>query len=209
MTTVLGASMISIGIIEGVAEATAAIMKVFSGAISDYIGKRKLLAVLGYGLAAVTKPIFPLATTIHWAFAGRFVDRIGKGIRGAPRDALVADISPPEMREAAYGLRQLLDSIGAFIGPLTAVAFMAWFANDLRAVLWVAVVPAFVAVGLLVFGVHDPEHPGRQHPHPQNRPDHRRPGRQPPYARPPRGRGHPVPNPGPQAVALSQTQLNT
>src|SRR3972149_1677031 len=118
MVTVLGASMITIGIIEGIAEATAAITKVFSGVISDYLGRRKVLAVLGYGLAAFTKPIFPLATTIGWVFAARFVDRIGKGIRGAPRDALVADIAPAQLRGAAYGLRQSLDSTGAFIGPL-------------------------------------------------------------------------------------------
>jgi MFS family permease len=157
MATVLGVSMTTIGLVEGVAEAAAAITKVFSGAISDYLGKRKLLAGLGYGLAAVTKPIFPLANTIGWVFAARFIDRIGKGIRGAPRDALVADIAPRELRGAAYGLRQSLDSVGAFIGPLAAVAFMVWLANDIRAVLWVAVVPAFVAVVLLVFGVHDPE----------------------------------------------------
>jgi len=160
MATVLGASMTTIGLIEGVAEATAAITKVFSGAMSDYLGKRKWLAGLGYGLAALTKPIFPLATTIGWVFAARFIDRIGKGIRGAPRDALVADIAPPQLRGAAYGLRQSLDSLGAFIGPLTALAFMVWLANDIRAVLWVAVAPAFVAVALLVLGVKDPERSG-------------------------------------------------
>jgi MFS family permease len=157
MSTVLGVSMATIGLIEGVAEATAAITKIFSGAISDYLGKRKLLAVIGYGLAAVTKPIFPLANTIGWVFAARFIDRIGKGIRGAPRDALVADIAPRKLRGAAYGLRQSLDSIGAFVGPLMALVFMVWLANDIRAVLWVAVFPAFIAVVLLVFGVHDPE----------------------------------------------------
>ena len=155
MFTVLGASMTTIGLVEGVAEAASAITKVFSGAISDYLGKRKWVAGLGYGLAAVAKPIFPLATTMGWVFAARFIDRIGKGIRGAPRDALVADIAPRELRGAAYGLRQSLDSVGAFVGPLTALAFMVWLANDIRAVLWVAVVPAFVAVALLVFGVKD------------------------------------------------------
>lgn len=160
MSTVLGASMITIGLIEGVAEAAAAITKIFSGAISDYLGKRKLLAGLGYGLAAMTKPIFPLATTISWVFAARFIDRIGKGIRGAPRDALVAEIAPFKLRGAAYGLRQSLDSAGAFIGPLAAVAFMMWFAGNIRAVLWIAVVPAFIAVALLVLGVHDPERTG-------------------------------------------------
>lgn len=157
MTTVLGASMTTIGIIEGLAEATAAITKIFSGAISDYLGKRKLLAVIGYGLAAITKPIFPQATTIGWVFAARIIDRIGKGIRGAPRDALVADIAPTELRGAAFGLRQSLDAIGAFVGPLTAVVFMIWLSNDIRAVLWLAVVPAFISVALLIFGIHDPE----------------------------------------------------
>jgi MFS family permease len=160
MATVLGASMVTIGIVEGVAEATAAITKVFSGALSDYLGKRKLLLVLGYALAAFTKPVFPLATSIGWVFAARFVDRIGKGIRGAPRDALVADIAPAQLRGAAYGLRQTLDSIGAFVGPLLAVAFMAWFADRIAAVMWVAVVPAFVAVALLVLYVQEP---GREH----------------------------------------------
>jgi MFS family permease len=160
MATVLGASMTTIGLIEGVAEATAAITKVFSGAMSDYLGKRKWLAGFGYGLAALTKPIFPMATTIGWVFAARFIDRIGKGIRGAPRDALVADIAPLKLRGAAYGLRQSLDSFGAFIGPLTALAFMVWLTNDIRTVLWIAVAPAFVAVALLVVGVKDPERLG-------------------------------------------------
>jgi MFS family permease len=157
MATVLGASMVTIGIVEGVAEGSAAITKVLSGAISDYFGKRKFLAVLGYALSAITKPVFPLATTIGWVFGARFVDRIGKGIRGAPRDALVAEIAPPQLWGAAYGLRQSLDSVGAFIGPLLAIAFMIWFANDIKAVLWVAVVPAFLAVLLLVVAVREPE----------------------------------------------------
>jgi MFS family permease len=157
MATVLGASMTTIGLVEGVAEATAAITKMFSGVISDCLGRRKLLAGLGYGLAALTKPIFPLASTIGWVFAARFIDRMGKGIRGAPRDALVADITPCELRGAAYGLRQSLDTVGALIGPLAAMAFMVWLANNIRAVLWVAVVPAFISVGLLLFFVHDPE----------------------------------------------------
>jgi MFS family permease len=156
MATVLGASMVTIGLVEGVAEATAAITKVFSGALSDYLGKRKLPVVLGYGLAALTKPIFPLATSMGWVFTARFVDRVGKGIRGAPRDALVADIAPPELRGAAYGLRQALDSIGAFVGPLLAVFFMMWLANDIRTVMWIAVVPAFVAVALLALYVREP-----------------------------------------------------
>jgi MFS family permease len=157
MTTTLGASMVTIGIIEGFAEAAAAITKVFSGVISDYFQKRKILAVVGYGLAAITKPIFPLATSIGWVFGARFVDRIGKGIRGAPRDALVAEIAPAQLRGAAYGLRQALDSVGAFVGPLLAVAFMIWLANDIKAVLWIGVLPAFIAVFLLIVGVREPE----------------------------------------------------
>jgi len=163
MVSVLGASMLTVGVVEGIAEATAAVTKVFSGAISDYFGRRKFLAVLGYGLAALTKPMFPLATSVAWVFAARFLDRVGKGIRGAPRDALVADIAPRELRGAAYGLRQALDSVGAFVGPLAAVALMALLANDIKAVLWVAVVPAFVAVAILVAAVHEPvraQHPG-------------------------------------------------
>lgn len=159
MASVLGASMTTIGFIEGLAEAAAAMTKIFSGAISDHVGKRKLLAGIGYGLAALTKPIFPLATSIGWIFGARFIDRIGKGIRGAPRDALVADIAPRNLRGAAYGLRQSLDTLGAIIGPLAALVFMVWFANDIRAVLWVAVVPACIAVALLVLCVHDPERP--------------------------------------------------
>ena len=159
MATVLGASMVTIGLVEGAAEAAAAVTKMFSGVLSDHLRKRKLLVILGYGLAAITKPVFPLATSIEWVFAARFADRIGKGIRGAPRDALVADVTPAPLRGAAYGLRQALDSVGAFLGPLLAVAFMAWFANDLKAVLWVAVVPAFIAVALLAVAVREPERP--------------------------------------------------
>ena len=140
MVTVLGASMITVGIVEGMAEATASIMKVFSGALSDYLGKRKFLMVFGYALAAFTKPIFPLAGTVGWVFTARFIDRIGKGIRGAPRDALIADITTPETRGGAYGLRQALDATGAFLGPLLAVALMLLFANDIRTVMWFAVI---------------------------------------------------------------------
>lgn len=168
MTTVLGVSMVAVGFIEGAAEAAAAVTKVFSGAISDYFGKRKALAVVGYGLAALTKPVFPLAPTIGWVFGARFVDRIGKGIRGAPRDALVADIAPQKLWGAAYGLRQSLDSVGAFIGPLLAVLFMIWLVNDIRAVMWVAVVPAFIAVFLLIFAVREPT-PSDHAPGPGNR----------------------------------------
>lgn len=158
MATTLGVSMATIGIIEGIVEGAAAITKVFSGAISDYFRKRKFLAVLGYGLGALTKPVFPLATTIGWVFGARLVDRIGKGIRGAPRDAMVADITPQNLRGAAYGLRQSLDAIGSFIGPVLAVIFMILLANDIKAVLWIGVIPAFLAVFLLIFGIHEPDH---------------------------------------------------
>ena len=124
MTGVLGASMLEVGLIEGIAEGTAAIVKVFSGTLSDWLGRRKLLLVVGYGLAALSKPLFPLATSIGLVAGARFVDRVGKGIRGAPRDALVADVTPPELRGAAYGLRQALDSVGAVLGPLAAVVLM-------------------------------------------------------------------------------------
>ena len=157
MTSVLGASMVTIGFIEGIAEATAAITKIFSGALSDYLGKRKLLVVLGYGLGAITKPVFPLATSITWVLAARFIDRLGKGIRGAPRDALVADITPPHLRGAAYGLRQALDSVGACVGPLLAVIFMALLSGDIKSVLWIATLPAFISVALLVIIVREPE----------------------------------------------------
>ncbi len=157
MVTTLGASAFAVGIIEGIAEATALITKVFSGYASDRFRKRKLLVVLGYGVAAVTKPMFPLATSLGWIVAARFVDRVGKGMRGAPRDALIADITPSNLRGAAYGLRQALDTVGGFGGPLLAIAAMLWFADNFRAVFWLATVPAFAAVALLIFGVREPE----------------------------------------------------
>lgn len=141
MATTLGASVIIIGLIEGLAEATALILKVFSGAISDYVGKRKGLALLGYGLGALSKPLFAIAPTAGVVFSARMIDRVGKGIRGAPRDALVADVTPPEIRGAAYGLRQALDTVGAFLGPLLAVLLMFIWANDFHAIFWVAVIP--------------------------------------------------------------------
>jgi MFS family permease len=155
LVTVLGASATSVGLIEGTAEATASITKIFSGALSDYLGKRKFLVVLGYGLAALTKPIFPLATSPAGVLVARFVDRIGKGIRGAPRDALVSDIAPSHVRGAAYGLRQSLDTVGAFMGPLLAIALMSITADDYRLVFWIAVVPAVLAVLVLVLGIED------------------------------------------------------
>jgi len=156
MVSSLGASVFAVGIVEGIAESTALIVKVFSGAISDYLGKRKVLAVIGYGLGAASKPIFALAMSVNWVLAARFMDRIGKGIRGAPRDALVADLVPPEIRGAAYGLRQSLDTVGAFLGPLLGVGLMLLWAGDFRTVFWFAVLPAVIAVLLLMFGVEEP-----------------------------------------------------
>ncbi len=154
--TTLGASVIIIGIIEGVAEATALILKVFSGVISDYVGKRKGLALLGYGLGALSKPLFAIAPTSGVVFSARMIDRVGKGIRGAPRDALVADVTPPEIRGAAYGLRQSLDTIGAFLGPLLAVALMFLWDNDFQSIFWVAAIPAVLSIALLGFGLKEP-----------------------------------------------------
>jgi MFS family permease len=171
MVTVLGASATTVGAIEGVAEATALITKVFSGVISDYFGKRKWLAAIGYGLAAVTKPLFALAGSASWIFTARFIDRIGKGIRGAPRDALIADVTPAAIRGAAFGLRQSLDTVGAFVGPLLAMGLMLLWANNFRAVFWVAVIPAFLALALLIFGVREPvaASPAQARPFPVSR----------------------------------------
>jgi MFS family permease len=153
----LGVSVLVVGIIEGLAEATALIVKVFSGALSDYIGKRKGLAVLGYALGAFTKPLFAIASGPGLIITARMVDRVGKGFRGAPRDAMVADIAPAEVRGAAFGLRQSLDTVGAFTGPLLAVGLMLLWANDFRAVFWVAVIPGMLSVLLLMVGVTEPE----------------------------------------------------
>lgn len=157
MVTVLGASALTVGVIEGIAESTALLVKVFSGALSDYLGKRKGLAVIGYALGALTKPMFALATSTGMVLTARMLDRVGKGVRGAPRDALLADITPVEIRGAAFGLRQSLDTAGAFIGPLLGVGLMLLWANDFRAVFWVALIPGLLAVALLMFGVQEPE----------------------------------------------------
>ncbi|MFA6139930.1 MAG: MFS transporter [Hyphomicrobium sp.] len=156
LVTVLGTSALTVGFIEGIAEATALITKIFSGALSDWLGRRKLLAAIGYGLAAFTKPVFPLAGSVGWLVAARFIDRIGKGIRGAPRDALVADLTPPALRGASFGLRQALDTVGAFLGPLIAIALMLATGDNYILVFWVAVIPAFLSLGLITVGVGDP-----------------------------------------------------
>jgi MFS family permease len=157
MATALGASMLTIGVIEGVAEAVALIVKLFSGVLSDIFRKRKLLVLLGYGLAALSKFVFPLAPSLGWVVAARFADRVGKGIRGAPRDALIADITPPEARGRSFGLRQALDTVGAIGGPLLALGGMVLFMGDFRAVFWIAVIPAALAVLLIVVGVREPD----------------------------------------------------
>jgi MFS family permease len=156
MTGVLGASMVAVGLVEGIAEATASIVRVFSGAISDRFGRRKPLVIAGYALAALSKPLFPLASSVPLVLAARFMDRIGKGIRGAPRDALIADVTPPELRGTAYGLRQTLDTVGAVLGPLAAIGLMILFVEDIRLVLWLAVLPAALAVFLLAVFVKEP-----------------------------------------------------
>ena len=164
LVTGLGASGTMIGLIEGAAEATALMVKIFSGVISDYLGQRKGLALIGYGLGALSKPLFAVATTSGLVLSARLIDRVGKGIRGAPRDALIADITPVEIRGAAFGLRQSLDTVGAFLGPLLAVGLMLLWADDFRAVFWVAVIPGILAVLVLFFGVQEPEKT-----HPQQR----------------------------------------
>lgn len=158
LVTTMGMSVAALGVLEGAAEATAMIVKVFSGAISDWLGRRKGLLLLGYGLAAVSKPLFPVAGTPAIVVTARLLDRVGKGIRGAPRDALVADVAPAEIRGACFGLRQSMDTVGAFLGPLLAIGLMVWFADHIRAVLWFAVIPAFIAVALILFGVSEHDH---------------------------------------------------
>jgi MFS family permease len=164
LVTVLGASAVTVGIVEGIGEATASISKLLSGWLSDRLGKRKALAVLGYGLGTLAKPLFAIAPGVSWVLFARFSDRVGKGIRGAPRDAMIADLVEPRLRGAAYGLRQSLDTAGAFIGPLLAIALMAVLANDFRRVFWLALVPGLLAVAILVFGVREPAVPAAKQP---------------------------------------------
>jgi len=156
LVSVLGASVSAVGVLEGLAEATASITKVFSGVLSDWLGKRKQLVVLGYGLAALTKPLLALAPSVGWVVAARLADRIGKGIRGAPRDALLADLSPPHLRGASFGLRQMLDTVGAFAGPLLAIIAMSATGGSFRTVFWLAVLPAAACVAVLVLFVSEP-----------------------------------------------------
>lgn len=162
LISTLGASIVTVGLIEGISEATTLIVKVFSGAISDFFRHRKILILLGYGTAALTKPLFPLATSAETVFLARFLDRIGKGIRGAPRDALVADVAPATIRGACFGLRQSMDTVGAVLGPLLAMLLMFWLVNDIKKVLWFAVLPAMVTIPLIIAGVKEPKHEGRE-----------------------------------------------
>jgi len=163
LVTTLGMSVMALGLLEGIAEASALIVKIFSGPISDWLGRRKLLLLLGYGLSALTKPLFPLAASPAWAITARLLDRTGKGIRGAPRDALIADVAPPDIRGACFGLRQSMDTYGAVAGPLAAVCLMLVFADHIRTVLWFAVIPAVIVLALIVFGVREPEHAESAH----------------------------------------------
>jgi MFS family permease len=160
MTVVLGASMVAVGLVEGIAEASASLIKVLSGAASDKLARRKPLVLLGYGLAMLSKPLFPLAGSVALVLGARFMDRIGKGIRGAPRDALIADVTPQGLRGAAFGLRQALDTVGAILGPLAAIGLMLLLASDVRAVLWFAVLPAVASVAVLVVWVREPARSG-------------------------------------------------
>src|SRR6516225_12015835 len=162
VVSILGVSVTALGLLEGIAEATVNIIKIFSGALSDWSGKRKPLALAGYSMAALTKPLFPIANSFATVFAARLLDRTGKGVREAPRDALVADLVPHQVRGASYGLRQSLDTVGAFVGPLSAVALMVAFKGDFRRVFWIAALPAFASVGLLALFVHEPASGSRQ-----------------------------------------------
>ncbi|HLK15237.1 MAG TPA: MFS transporter [Fimbriimonadaceae bacterium] len=163
LVTSLGASSVTVGLIEGVGEATSQIVKVFSGAISDFVGKRKVLLMAGYGLAALTKPLFPLAGSADVVFLARVLDRVGKGIRGAPRDALVADVTPPDVRGAAFGLRQSMDTVGAILGPVAAILLMVLLRVDLRRAMWFAVIPAVLCFGLILAAVKEPPHRASAH----------------------------------------------
>jgi len=156
LVTGLGISVLSLGLIEGLAEGVASVIKAFSGALSDYLKKRKILVVIGYGLSTITKPFFALASTATWIFAARFVDRLGKGIRGAPRDSLIADSTSTKIRGTAYSLRQALDTLGALLGPILAIVILFLTTNNFRLVLWFAVIPAVLCIVVLIFGVKEP-----------------------------------------------------
>lgn len=157
ITLVLGLPATALGAIDGIAEATANFAKLFSGRLSDRSLKRKPWVMLGYGLGALSKPLFPIAASAPAVLIARFADRIGKGIRGSPRDAIVADETPPEIRGRAFGLRQALDTAGALLAPLVAIGLMAWLASDIRAVFWIAVIPAGISFLLSWLALREPE----------------------------------------------------
>jgi MFS family permease len=157
LTIVLGLPATALGAIDGVAEATANFAKLASGRLSDRSLKRKPWVVGGYGLAAVSKPLFALAANAPTVMAAHFADRVGKGVRGAPRDAMIADETPPAVRGRAFGLRQTLDTAGALLAPLAAIGLMAAFASDIRMVFWVAVIPAAASFLLAWLALREPE----------------------------------------------------
>jgi len=158
MVSILGSSIIAIGIVEGISEATFLLIRIFSGVLSDYLGKRKIISVIGYGISALSKPLFPLANSVSLILIARFFDRLGKGVRESPRDALIGDIAPKSIRGACFGLRQSLDTIGALIGPIVAILGLLIFSNNIRAILWVSVIPAILSVVIFIVGIHDVEH---------------------------------------------------
>lgn len=175
----LGAGALTVGLIEGIGEATASIVRILSGTLSDWSGRRKPLVLAGYGLAAATKPVFPFAGSVGWIVAARVVDRVGKGIREVPRDALIADLTPPGARGATYGLRQALDTVGAIAGPLLAILLMTMTEDAFRVVFWFATVPAMASVTVLAIAVPEPARPPARMPRsfPMNRAAMRRMGR--------------------------------
>lgn len=152
----LGASALAIGFIEGISVAIATASKFLSGVLADFSRRAKPIAVLGYGLAALSRLIFPLATSVDLIVLARAMDRVGKGIRGAPRDAIVAAVTPQGMRGASFGLRKSLDTVGGFLGPLIAIAAMLLLAGDIVTVFWLAALPAGMAVAVLIFAVREP-----------------------------------------------------
>jgi MFS family permease len=157
ITIVLGLPATALGAIDGIAEATANFAKLFSGRLSDRSLRRKPWVMGGYGLAALSKPLFPLASSVPLLMVARFADRIGKGIRGSPRDAMIADETPPEIRGRAFGLRQTLDTAGALLAPLLAIGLMALLASNIRAVFWIAIIPAAISFLLAWLALREPE----------------------------------------------------
>ena len=158
LSSVLGVSIVFIGLLEGVAESTASILKVFSGWYSDKLRKRKPIIFFGYSLSTIGKPFFYLATAGWHVLIIRFIDRVGKGIRTSPRDALVADSSRPEERGRAFGIQRSMDRMGAFLGPLVAFAILPLLNNNLRLLFLFSFFPALIAVFIIVFFVKEKLH---------------------------------------------------